>query len=173
MYQGSATRDVRLLDRDFLFRYLGISLVATWLHTVVYGTSIDTVMGQLTSWPRHTLVYAKKLKLVKTVLQGVECFWLSILPIPSGVIDKLYSICKAFVWTSKHPPISSTAMCLSKKKRGYGLRDLCAWHSTLLTRALEHIAKEGHPGDAMDSLHVSEQIWSMSMAGEEIRLTAY
>lgn len=46
----------------------------------------------------------------------VECFWLSILPIPCGVIDKLYSIYRLFVWMSKHPPVSSVTMCLVKEK---------------------------------------------------------
>lgn len=39
----------------------------------------DAVMCKLVSWPKHTLSYAGKLEPVKSVLQVVECFWLSCL----------------------------------------------------------------------------------------------
>lgn len=82
-------------------------------------------MRKLASWPNF-FSYAGKLELVKTVLQGIEYFWLSILSIPSAVIDKLYVICRSFVWTSKHPSISWATICLAKEEGGYGIRDLRA-----------------------------------------------
>ena len=125
---------------SFPFRYLGIPLATEKLRISNYGALIDAVVLQLTSWPKHTLSYAGKLELVKTVLQGVECFWLSILPIPNGVIDKLYAICRSFVWSTKHPPISWAS--LSKEEGGYGVRDLHAWNSALLCRALWNIQRK-------------------------------
>ncbi|GFZ21562.1 hypothetical protein Acr_29g0007240 [Actinidia rufa] len=46
-----------------------------------------------------SLSYAGRSELVKSVLQGVKCFWLSILPIPVGVKDKIISLCRNFLWT--------------------------------------------------------------------------
>lgn len=56
------------------FRYLGILLAAKKLCTSNYRALTETIMRRLVSWPKHTLSYAGKLELVKTVLQEVECF---------------------------------------------------------------------------------------------------
>lgn len=82
---------------SFPFRYLGIPLAMEKLCSSNYETFTGVVVLKLTSWANHTLSYVGKLELVKTILQGVECFWLSILSIPCGVIDKLYAIYRSFV----------------------------------------------------------------------------
>lgn len=121
---------------SFPFCYLGIPIVAEKLRTRNYGPLTETIMKRLASWPKHTLSYVNKLELVRTVLQGIECFLLSILSIPCAVIEKIYAICWSFMWSTKHPPISWAAMCLAKEEGGYGLRDLRTWNSALLSRAL-------------------------------------
>ena len=73
---------------SFPFRYLGIPLAAERLRTADYSALIEAVVGRLTSWPRRTLSDAGKLELVRTL--GIECFWLSIFPVPSGLIDRLH-----------------------------------------------------------------------------------
>lgn len=124
---------------SFPFHYLGILLAIEKLWACNYSALIDVVVCKLTSWLKHTLSYTGKLKLVWIVLQGVKCFWPSILLIQSKVIDKLYAICRSFVWMSKHSPISWTTICLAKEEDGYGVRDLRAWNSALLCRALWNI----------------------------------
>lgn len=105
------TRD-RLLEISgfqlgtFLFRYLGISLAMKRLHTADYEALIVAVVDRLISWPTHILSYTEKLQLARMVLQGIKCFWFSILLVPSCVVDKLYYVCRVFVWTSRHLPIS-------------------------------------------------------------------
>lgn len=96
----------------FPFCYLGIPLVAEKLHTSNYGLLTEAIMQRLASWPKQTLSYNVKLELVKTVLQGIEYFWLSILPVPWAVIDKIYVICRSFVCSTKYLSISWVAMCL-------------------------------------------------------------
>lgn len=118
------------------FRYLGIPLAAERLRSADFSTLIDSIIVRLNSWPRRTLSYAGKVELIRSVLQGVECFWLSILPIPFGIIDKIYSVCRAFVWNSKHPPISWASLCNSKEEGGVGLRDLRCWNKSLLAKVL-------------------------------------
>ncbi|XP_073126788.1 uncharacterized protein [Henckelia pumila] len=87
-------------------RYLGIPLVAARLREADYGVLVGAISAKIASWPRHTLSYAGKLELIGSVVQGMECFWLSVLPIPSGVIDKIETVCRGFMWTSRHPPIA-------------------------------------------------------------------
>lgn len=118
----------------FLFCYLGIPLATEKLRISNY--SILIIVWKLTFYPKHTLSYPGKLELVKIVLQGVECFYLSILPILDCVIDKLYDTCRSFIWSTKHPAISWATICLSKEEGDYEVRDLYAWNSALLCRTL-------------------------------------
>lgn len=88
------------------FRYLGIPLASTKLKTSNYGKLLDVVATKINVWPRQTLSHAGKLELIRSVLQGVECFWLSILSMPKNIIDAIRALCRKFVWPTKHPLIA-------------------------------------------------------------------
>ncbi|XP_022897538.1 uncharacterized protein LOC111411216 [Olea europaea var. sylvestris] len=42
-----------------------------------------------------------RMELVRSVLKGVECFWLSIFPILATIASKVISLCRNFLWESK------------------------------------------------------------------------
>lgn len=85
------------------FRYLGIPLASTKLRSSYYSSLVDAIRLKISSWPRQSLSYAGKVELIRSVVQGVECFWLAILPVPSNIIDKIYAICRNFIWETKRP----------------------------------------------------------------------
>lgn len=116
------------------FRYLGIPLALAKLRISDYNPLADSLIRRINAWPKRTLSYAGKIKLISSVLQGVECFWLSVLPLPYEIVDRIYSICKAFMWTTKHSPISWADVCKPKEEGGQRLRDLKAWNKALLTK---------------------------------------
>ncbi|XP_075499775.1 uncharacterized protein LOC142538314 [Primulina tabacum] len=104
------------------FRYLGIPLAAKRLCASDYGKLVDNISTKVSAWPRHSLSYAGKLELIRSVIQGVECFWLSILPVPNCVLDSIHAICRKFVWPTKHPPIA--------------WNNLKAWNRALIAKSL-------------------------------------
>ena len=65
---------------SFPFRYLGIPVANSRLSIAQFSPLIDKISGYISAWTGANLSYAGKTKLVKSVLQGVECFWLSIPP---------------------------------------------------------------------------------------------
>ncbi|GFS35151.1 hypothetical protein Acr_00g0038130 [Actinidia rufa] len=80
-------------------------------------------------------------ELIKSVLQGVECFWLSILPIPVGIRDKIISLCRNFLWggkstSNKKPLVAWKDVYRPKNEGGLGFMDLSAWNMALLSKAL-------------------------------------
>lgn len=87
------------------FRYLGNPLASRKLRTLDYSFFGDAIATKINSWPRHSLLYAGKIELIRSVLQGVKCFWLSILRFPSNIIHDIYKMCQKFVFPTKHPPI--------------------------------------------------------------------
>ncbi|XP_074305776.1 uncharacterized protein LOC141640997 [Silene latifolia] len=53
------------------------------------------------SWGAKQLSYAGRLTLVKTVLSQLHCYWARIYLIPKGVIHKVDSICRNYLWSGK------------------------------------------------------------------------
>lgn len=75
----------------FPIKYLGIPLAIEWLRMIDYSALIDSMVGCLT-------FYVENLELIRTGPQGIEYFQCSIMSISNGIVEKLYSICKFFVW---------------------------------------------------------------------------
>lgn len=121
------------------FKYLGIPMYSIKLKLSDYGSLLDRLSNKIKSWPRNTLSYAGRLELIRSVLQGVQFFWMNILPIPEGVIAKIYSTCRSFFWNSKHPHVAWKKVCMPLEYGGLGLRNLHFWNKALLCKLLWNI----------------------------------
>lgn len=121
------------------FRYLGIPLAAEKLRVSFYAPLIEKISEQISGWTASSLSYAGRVELIRAVLQGTECFWLSILHVPAAVIDVIYRLCRLFLWNSKHALVSWKEVCLPKREGGLGLKDLKCWNSSLLSKVLWNI----------------------------------
>ena len=82
----------------FPFRYLGIPVAASRLMIEQFNPLISRISESISAWAGANLSYAGRSELIRSVLQGAECFWLSILPFPTGVRDKVISLCRNFLW---------------------------------------------------------------------------
>lgn len=85
---------------SFPFRYLGIPVASTRLTISDFCPMLDKLSSKVNAWPCHSPSHAGRLELVRSVLQGVQCYWMSILAFPDGVIKKKYGICRDFFWSS-------------------------------------------------------------------------
>ncbi|GFY92846.1 hypothetical protein Acr_08g0012420 [Actinidia rufa] len=97
---------------SFPFKYLGIPVAASRLSIAQYSPLIDRISDSISAWAGATLSYAGRTELIRSVLQGVECYWLSILPIPAGVKAKIVQLCRNFLWSGK---------CTTSKKTPGGM----------------------------------------------------
>ena len=125
----------------FPFRYLGIPVADSRLTIAQYSPLIDKISDCISAWAGATLSYAGRTELIKSVLQGVECFWLSILPIPAGVKSKIVQLCRNFLWSgnctiNKKPLVAWREVTLPKIEGGLGLRNSKAWNKALLSKTL-------------------------------------
>jgi len=118
------------------FRYLGIPLAMEKLKVVYYGPLTDKIFDCIKAWTTSSLSYAGRFELIRVVLQGVECFWLSILPTPAAIIEKVYRLCRLFLWNSKSTLVAWQEVCLPKNEGGLGLKDLQSWNLALLVKVL-------------------------------------
>ncbi|GFY92706.1 pyruvate decarboxylase-2 [Actinidia rufa] len=125
----------------FPFRYLGIPVAASRLTIEQFNPFITKIFEYINAWAGATLSYAGRSELIRSVLQGVECFWLSILPIPVGVREKVIALCRNFLWggravVSKKPLVAWKELCRPKSEGGLGFMDLHAWNLALLSKSL-------------------------------------
>ena len=129
----------------FPFKYLGLPIVATKLTIAWFHHFIDRISGYISSWVGVTLSYASRCELITSILQGVECFWLSNLPMPVGVRrDKITRICGNLLWRGqcfvfKKALVAWDDICLPKNEGGLGFKNLEAWNLTLLSKNLWNI----------------------------------
>ncbi|GFS34515.1 hypothetical protein Acr_00g0034340 [Actinidia rufa] len=125
---------------SFPFKYLGIPADSR-LSIFQFSPLIDKISGYISAWVGANLSYAGRTELVKSVLQGVECFWLSILPIPAGVRAKIDQLCRNFLWSgkcneNKRPLVAWKEVSLPKIEGGLGIRNSKAWNKALLSKTL-------------------------------------
>ncbi|XP_057485879.1 uncharacterized protein LOC130772160 [Actinidia eriantha] len=129
---------------SFPFRYLGIPIADSRLTIAQFSPLLDKIQGYISAWAGANLSYAGRIELVKSVLQGVECFWLSILPIPAGIRANIVKHCRSFLWSGncnskKKPLVAWKEVTLPKVKGGLGIRNIEAWNKALLSKTLWNI----------------------------------
>ncbi|XP_022865107.1 uncharacterized protein LOC111384987 [Olea europaea var. sylvestris] len=88
------------------FCYLGISLAAQKLKISSYDVFINKISAYICAWYKASLSYAGRAKLVRAILQGVECFWLSIFLISATVTSRVICLCRKFLWGLKKPLVA-------------------------------------------------------------------
>ncbi|KAK4438304.1 hypothetical protein Salat_0164700 [Sesamum alatum] len=87
-------------------RYLGIPLAAQRLSVSDYSLLVDKIASNISKWAAKSLSFAGRLELIRSVIQGVECFWLQIFPLPATVIEKIHHLCRNFLWNSRRAPVA-------------------------------------------------------------------
>ncbi|KAL0287038.1 UNVERIFIED_CONTAM: hypothetical protein Sangu_2709100 [Sesamum angustifolium] len=134
------TLDEALANAEFArghmpVRYLGIPLAAQRLSITDYSPLVDQIAGCICKWTAKSLSFAGRLELIRSVIQGVECFWLQVFPLPMAVIDKIHRLCRAFLWNSKRAPVAWEDICHPKEEDGLGIRHIQSWNGALLAES--------------------------------------
>lgn len=120
-------------------RYLGVPLESKKLNIMHYSPLIEKIAANTKKWTGKNLSYAGKTELIRSVLQGVSCYWLQVFPLPANVRDRITSLCRVFLWGTPYGRIGWKDLCLPKDEGGLGFRDLGAWNKALLARNLWNI----------------------------------
>ncbi|KAL0447380.1 UNVERIFIED_CONTAM: hypothetical protein Slati_1865900 [Sesamum latifolium] len=96
-------------------RYLGIPLAAQRLSVTDYSPLVDQIAKSISKWAAKSLSYAGRLELIRSVIQGVECFWLQIFPLLAAVVEKIHRLCRNSLWNSRRAPIAWEEICHPKE----------------------------------------------------------
>ena len=104
-----------------------------------YSPLVDKIASMTKRWTDKNLAYAGRAELIKSVMQGVECYWLQVFPLPGTVIDRITRLARIFLWGSKQAPVAWRDLCLPKEEGGLGFRSLKSWNTALISRVLWNI----------------------------------
>lgn len=120
-------------------RYLGL---LSFLSLKDCQALSNRITIRICSWTCKRLTHARRLKLVKSVIQSIASYSSNVLILPKKVMHMIEQQCNAFLWHGSYP-ITMRAkfewedVCLSKREGG-GLcvKNLSRWNSTCITKFL-------------------------------------
>ncbi|XP_074301451.1 uncharacterized protein LOC141632840 [Silene latifolia] len=115
------------------FKYLGIPITAGRLGKKECQVLIEKIVEGIRSFGARKFSYAGRLVLVKSVLTSLFTYWANIFLIPKGVMKKIDSICRNYLWDGtsvylRTPMVNWEKMCTPQSEGGLGLRYSLDWN---------------------------------------------
>ncbi|XP_074300468.1 uncharacterized protein LOC141631739 [Silene latifolia] len=83
------------------FKYLGVPISSKKLTKNDCAKLTDKIMARIRAWGTRHLSYAGRLVLVNAVLTSLHSYWATIFLIPNGVMKRIDSLCRTFLWEGK------------------------------------------------------------------------
>ncbi|KAL0331191.1 UNVERIFIED_CONTAM: hypothetical protein Sangu_1664600 [Sesamum angustifolium] len=151
---------------------LASPLAAQRLSVRDYSPLVDQIANNISRWAAKSLSFAGRLELIRSVIQGVECFWLQIFPLPAAVVEKIHRLCRNFLWNSKRAPVAWEDICHPKNEGGLGhptYPDLECGSSC--PSFMEHSPQGRHTLGTVGRCCLPQRRISLGLATEEGRFT--
>lgn len=83
---------------QFPFTYLGLPIGGNASRISTWDPIIDRMSKKLATWKGKLLSIARRLTLIKASLSNLPLYYMSLFPIPKGVIDKIGKLQRQFLW---------------------------------------------------------------------------
>jgi hypothetical protein len=80
------------------FKYLGLPVGGDHRREGLWKPVVDAVRNRLSKWNNRHLSIGGRIVLLKSVLYALPVYFLSFFKAPSGIISKLESLFKRFLW---------------------------------------------------------------------------
>nr|XP_025638133.1 uncharacterized protein LOC112733407 [Arachis hypogaea] len=131
-------------------RYLGISLGANPRLVKTWKSVIDKVEEKLSLWKAKVLNKAGKLVLIKSVLNSLPVYYLSLYKMPKAVAEKLISLQRRFLWSREDGRygmalVKWEVVQAPKRLGGLGVGDAVIRNTTLMFKWWWRFSKEECP----------------------------
>ncbi|XP_059066346.1 uncharacterized protein LOC131045374 [Cryptomeria japonica] len=115
---------------DLPCTYLGVPFFANKVKVSFWDKKVSGVSKKILAWNHKWLTMAGKIVLIKSVLNAVPTYLMSILKAPKDVIVSLKDTLRSFLWNnnrdgkSRIPLLARDKVCLPKELGGSGIRSL-------------------------------------------------
>ncbi|CAL5393987.1 unnamed protein product [Camellia sinensis] len=127
------------LSQKLPIKYLRLPLGANPRRKQIWKHVVDKVKSRLALWKRKLLPFAGRLTLVKSVMDSLPGYYISIFKLPKGIAKEIDKLKAAFLWGSselrrKIHMIKWKDVTLSKAKGGLGIRQAKETNDCLLLK---------------------------------------
>jgi hypothetical protein len=128
-------------------KYLGIPLIEKYYKISTCEAIINKLQEQVKNWKYRSLNLAVRLILTKSILQAIPTFMMSVFPAPKGILQKIRTIQRDFLWRGektkkKWALVAWEKVCKPKRKGGLGLQDPQVTNDTYGAKLWWHWVKE-------------------------------
>ncbi|XP_074289017.1 uncharacterized protein LOC141614161 [Silene latifolia] len=119
------------------FKYLGVPITAGKLGKRECQALVEKIVEKIRAVGARKCSYAGRLVIVQSVLTSLYSYWANIFLIPKGVLRKIDSICRNYMWdgTSNYvrsPLVSWEQVCVPKLEGGLGIRYSLTWNKATI-----------------------------------------
>lgn len=83
---------------NLLITYLDVPLGANPKSNSIWKPVLDRISKRLVAWKARLLSRAGRLVLIKSILNSIPLYYLSLFKIPKGIVDKIISMQRHFFW---------------------------------------------------------------------------
>ncbi|KAK4384014.1 putative ribonuclease H protein [Sesamum angolense] len=92
---------------------------------------------------KHSLSFAGRLQLIKSVLMSLNVYWAMAFILPKGVIREAEKKMRTFLWKGNsavgYPKVAWSAVCKPIEEGGQGILDILALNKALMSRHLWNV----------------------------------
>lgn len=118
---------------------LGVPVGANMALKKHWRPIIDKFQARLSTWKAKNLSFGGRLTLIKSVLNSLPTYYLSLFKAPSGIIEDLEKLRRRFLWGGDDSKrkihwVSWSKVVASKKDGGLGVGSLKAHNLALLAK---------------------------------------
>jgi hypothetical protein len=117
--------------------YLGLPIGANLRRHSTWEPVITKVKNRFSKWRGKNLSMGGRVLLLRSVLSAIPVFYLSFFRAPSGIVSKLESLFKQFLWGGNEESrrvnwLKWEKVCLDKENGGLGIKNIKAFNVALL-----------------------------------------
>jgi len=128
-------------------QYLGIPLGANMRKASSWQSIIEKVQARLQTWKSSCLSRAGRLVLIKSVLNSLPLYYLSLFKVPKKVANDIVRLQRKFLWCGskegRYMPLVNWEMVMKQKsKGGLGVGDIVSKNAALLFKWWWRFASE-------------------------------
>ena len=121
-------------------KYLGLLLGASHKKETIWNPILEKMERRLVGWKRLLLSKGGKVTLIKSTLSSLPTYFLSLLPIPIKVANRMEKVHRDFLWSGidapKVPLVEWAKVCMPVQNGGLGIRRLRRFNFALLGKWL-------------------------------------
>lgn len=153
---------------SFPFTYLGIQVGAKMTRVKSWDPVVDTIRNRLASWKVRHLSIGGRVTLLKSVLESLPVYYLSLYKAPKAVVVNIEQIMRRFLWAgpgieNKISWVAWDVVTTPKCKGGLGISKIEEVNKALLLKWTWRFKKEGSSlwKKIILGCHGSSRPWSL------------